>query len=65
VQATVKLSIDAPLFAGATKLTRSDPEAILVTVGFVGCAGAPTMIAGDIVESGPVPQALVASTVHR
>jgi hypothetical protein len=46
-------------------VTRTDPEAILVTVGFEGGAGAPTMVGADIVELGPVPQVLVASTVHR
>src|SRR4051794_24818034 len=52
------------LFAPGVNETRNCPAALRVALTAVGAAGAPTVMAGEAVEFGPVPKAFLAATLN-
>jgi hypothetical protein len=65
VQVALNFVIAAPLLAGLVNLTRTEPTAALVTVGFAGGDGDPAITTADLVDCAPLPALFVADTVNR
>ena len=56
--------IDAPLFAGATNVTRSEPAATFVAFASPGCPGAPAVITPVFADNALRPTALRAAMLN-